>query len=197
MTRRLALGVLLAVAATGGIWLVTRPLGGEPWVPLDTGPDFYRIGEERPGLQLGQRAPELVGAAGDEAALTDLDGNRIRLSNLRGRPVWIVFWATWCAPCQQELPDLRAEHAAHAADGLVIVAIDRAEAAEVVRAYAEAQQLEYLIGLDPTAGVMDAYGGWGLPTHYFVDRDGVIRGRFFGPMSRAQMDEELAKILGR
>ena len=194
--RRLVLGTGLAVAAAGLAWVLTRPLGGGPWVPLTTGPNFYPIGQERPGLLVGQRAPDFIGSAGGvPVVLTDLDGNPIHLADFAGHPVWIVFWATWCVPCQQEIPDLRAEHELHAPDGLVIVAINRAEAADVVRAYAEAHGLEYLIGLDRTAAVMDTYAGWGLPTHYFVDADGIIRARFLGPMSRQQMDAHLATIL--
>ncbi len=187
--RGLIQGILLAILLVGGGWMVTRPLGGQPWVPLTTGEDFYTIGAERAGLQIGDLAPEL------SPSLTDLGGRVIRSSDFAGRPLWIVFWASWCIPCREELPDLKAAYAAHADDGLVVLAIDFEESAETVRAFATRSGLDYTIGLDPRGAVIERFGGWGLPTHYFVDRYGVIRGRYFGPLSREQMETQLQTIL--
>lgn len=193
--RGLIQGSLLAILLVGGGWIVTRPLGGQPWVPLTTGEDFYRIGAERAGLQIGNLAPELSPSPGGDGSLTDLAGRVIRSADFAGRPLWIVFWASWCIPCREELPDLKAAFAAHADDGLAVLAIDFEESAEAVRAFATKNGLDYIIGLDPRGAVIERFGGWGLPTHYFVDRDGVIRGRYFGPLSRDQMETQLQTIL--
>lgn len=193
--RRLALGSLLAILLVAGGWIVTRPLGGQPWVPLAAGEDFYKIGAERAGLQIGSRAPELSAASDGDGALRDLDGNPVQLVDFAGRPLWIVFWRSWCVPCLEELPDLKAAFAAHADAGLAVLAINFEESIDVVRAFAAENALEYGIGLDPRGAVIARYGGWGLPTHYFVDPDGVIRGRYFGPLSREQMETQLQTIL--
>lgn len=194
--RRLALGSLLVILLVGGAWVVTRPLGGQPWVPLTTGEDFYKIGAERAGLRIGDRAPEFSAVPGGDGTLTGLNGNVIQLADFAGRPLWIVFWASWCIPCREELPDLKAAFAAHADDGLMVLAINFEESADVVRSFAAENALEYAIGLDPRGAVIDRYGGWGLPTHYFLDRDGVIRGRYFGPLSRELMESQIQAILG-
>lgn len=194
--RRLLFGSLLAIVVVGGGWIVTRPLGGQPWVPLTTGEDFYKIGAQRAGLRIGDLAPDLGGtAASGEEPLTDLDGNVVQLADFAGRPLWIVFWASWCVPCREELPDLKAAFRAHVDDGLAVLAINFEESTDVVRAFATENGLDYIIGLDPHGAVIDRYGGWGLPTHYFVDRDGVIRGRYFGPLSRELMESQLRPIL--
>ncbi len=193
--RGLIRGSLLAVLLVAGGWMVTRPLGGQPWVPLTAGDDFYQIGAQRAGLQIGDLAPELSPSSGEGGSLTALDGRVIESADFAGRPLWIVFWASWCIPCREELPDLKAAFSAHADDGLVVLAINFEESADVVRAFAAENGLDYIIGLDPHGAVIDRYGGWGLPTHYFVDRDGVIRGRYFGPLSRELMERQLQTIL--
>lgn len=180
------------------LWIiVTSPIGpsGEGGAGVVPGATFYLLGPETQGLQVGQRAPDLVGAAGGrEVRLTGLDGRPIRIGDFRGRPLWIVFWATWCPPCQKETPDLRAAYEAHRSDGLALVAISLQEPGAVVRDYARRQGLTYDIAMDETGAVSAAYGVFGLPTHYFVDPNGVIRDRYFGPLTREQMDERIALI---
>ncbi|MBI2782251.1 MAG: TlpA family protein disulfide reductase [Chloroflexi bacterium] len=146
-------------------------------------------------MQVGQFAPDFVGTSnGKQVRLTDVDGRPVRIEDFRGRPLWINFWATWCPPCQQETPDLRAAYEAHKAEGLVLLAIDIQEPIATVRDFYAKYALTYDIGLDPTGAVLATYNVFGLPTHYFVDRSGVIRDRYFGPLTRKQMDEKVALI---
>ncbi|MBI3745214.1 MAG: TlpA family protein disulfide reductase [Chloroflexi bacterium] len=182
-----------------GLFLATRPLGGGAARPtVDPAASFYVLGSELGGLDVGKPAPDFVGRpSGQSVRLTDLDGQPVVLAELRGRPVWVVFWATWCPPCQRETPDLRATYEAHKQDGLVLVAIDIQEPADVVEQYVRKFGLTYRIGLDETGAISEAYGVFGLPTHYFIDRQGVIRDRNFGPLTRAQMEQRVAALLGR
>ena len=177
--------------------IVTRPLGdpAPPSLP-DPGAGFYRLSAETQGLDLGQRAPELAGQNdGAPVELGDLDGQPLSLASLKGRPVWINFWATWCPPCQRETPVLRDTYEVHKREGLVLIAIDVQEPAEAVRAYATKYGLTYTIGLDVTGAVFRTYRIFGLPSQYFIDRDGVIRGRYFGPLSRDLAEQQLKAIL--
>ena len=179
------------------VFLVTRPLGEPgPRSPADPGATFYQISAETQGLDLGQRAPELVGdAGGTSVQLTDLDGRPVSLASFKGHPVWINFWASWCPPCQRETPVLRDAFEAHKGEGLVLLAIDVQEDADTVRQYAEKYGLTYQIGLDVTGAVFHTYRIFGLPSHFFIDRDGVIRGRYFGPLTRDQVEQQLKAIL--
>lgn len=179
------------------LFLVTRPIGGGGASPsVDPGATFYRLSAETQGLDIGQRAPELAGQDGDRPIqLADLDGRPLSLAALRGRPVWINFWATWCPPCQRETPDLRDAYDAHEAEGLVLIAIDVQEDVDSVRDYAHRYELRYPIGLDTYAAIMRTYRVFGLPTHYFIDREGLIRDRYFGPLNRQQIEQRLALIL--
>lgn len=191
------IGLINAVVVGTALILlvVTRPITDESTSQTVPGASFYRIAAETQGLQVGQRAPDFVGQNGDqEVRLTDLDGQEIRLADLAGHPVWVVFWATWCPPCQQETPDIRAAFEANRDAGLVVVAVDVQEPTDTVRQYAERYGLTYRIGIDTYAAIMKTYGVFGLPTHYFIDRQGVIRDRYFGPLKRDQMDQRIDLI---
>lgn len=183
------------------VWiLVTSPIGpsGSSGSGAAPGATFYVLGAETQGLQVGQRAPDFVGSAnGKEVRLTDLDGRPVRIDDFRGRPLWIVYWATWCPPCQKETPDLRAAYEAHRNEGLALLAINIQEPGDVVRDYVARYGLTYDIGLDATGAILNTYGVFGLPTHYFVGRDGVIRDRYFGPLTREQMDQKISVISAR
>jgi len=183
------------MALIGGVaFVATRPLGA---APSATGASFYPIGPSVEGLRIGESAPDFVASDRDRGPLlTDLDGKPIRLADFAGKPLWIVFWTTWCTPCQQEASHIRAAYHAHRADGLAVLAVDIQEPAAAVREYTVNHQLDYDIGLDPAAAVKDLYGAWGLPSHFFLDGNGVIRDRYFGEMTRELMEEHLRTIIG-
>lgn len=193
-TRRFGavLGLLAVLAAAA--YLSTLPLGDPPTSMPTLDPD-HAIGHVARGVGIGEAAPDFMAADGTGSLLVDLDGNPIRLQDFAGRPLWIVFWATWCTPCQQEAPDIRDLYHAHRDDDLAVLAIDIQEPAAAVREYAIGQDLDYAIGLDPRAAVRDLYGGWGLPSHLFLDGDGTIRDRYLGQMTRALMEEHLRTII--
>jgi peroxiredoxin len=191
--------VAAPIAAALAWLLLTSPIGpsGSSGLGAAPGATFYVLGAETQGLQVGQRAPDFVGSAnGKEVRLTDLVGRPVRIDDFRGRPLWINFWATWCPPCQQETPDLRAAYEANRDGGFALLAISVQEPVDDVRSFVQRYGLTYDIGLDSTGAVFSTYSVFGLPTHYFVDRTGVIRDRYFGPLSRQQMDQKVARITG-
>jgi cytochrome c biogenesis protein CcmG/thiol:disulfide interchange protein DsbE len=179
--RRFTAGLGLLVLIGAGAYVSTLPLGSAPTA----------------GVGIGRSAPDFVGADADhKPLLVDLDGSPIRLDDFAGKPLWIVFWATWCTPCQQEASDIRASYHAHGGDDLAVLAIDIQEPAAAVREYALSHDLDYAIGLDPTAAVKALYGGWGLPSHFFLDGNGVIRDRYIGQMTGELMEQHLRAIIG-
>ncbi len=135
-----------------------------------------------------------IGASAPPYRAVTVGGDSVSVEALRGKVVLLNIWATWCPPCQQETPDVRAAFEAHRDAGLVVLAIDIQEPVDVVRDYAELYDLEYTIGIDAYAAVMVTYQVFGLPTHYFIDRDGVIRDRYFGPLTRDAMEERIRLI---
>ena len=182
------------------LWLLfTAPVGQPAARTLAApapGSSFYLLGDETQGLEIGQLAPDFQdGQEGESGGLTDLDGRPLRLEDYRGRPLWIVFWATWCPPCQQETPDLRAAYEANRDKGLAVLAISVQEPADDVRDFVSRYGLSYDIGLDRSGSVLRRYSVFGLPTHYFVGAHGRVVERYLGPLTRAEMDARIARIL--
>jgi len=193
--------VLVAVLTTALVLaFVNTPLARPPSPGLPTpGSGFVPVGEEVEGLRIGDIAPELAGDVnGETVQLVDLDGQPIRLADLRGRPVWINFFATWCPPCQEETPVLRDTFAAHDDEGLALIAVSVQETtADDVRAYVERYSLGYTVGFDATSAVFHTYRAFGLPTQFFLDRNGVIRNVVLGPVTRDQVEAILAPLLAQ
>ena len=141
------------------------------------------------GLQPGELAPELewTGDDGTTVVLRDLDGNPVRLEDLRGKLVWLNFWATWCPPCQAETPVLREMDERYRDRGLAIVAVAVQETTvDDVRAYAERYELDYPIAFDASADIFDLYRVFALPTQFFVGADGRVLEVVNGPLTAAR-----------
>src|SRR6266852_862233 len=119
-----------------------------------------------------------VGKPAPMFTATDLDGHPISLAALKGRPVLINFWATWCTPCREELPLIESAYRAHRDQGFTVVAIDYKESADAVRKFWSDLKLEPAPVLDRDGRVTDAYGvglsSTGLPVSVFVARDGSV-----------------------
>ncbi len=168
---------------------VTTPLGTTGVTPLtDPRATPFLIGQPTEGLQPGSLAPELAVALEDGGTfqLTDLDGKPIRLADLRGKVVWLNFWASWCPPCQHETPILRTLSERYRDRGLEVVGISVQETTPAdIAAYAARYQLPYTIGFDASGHVFHAYKVYALPTQFFIDPQGVIRQVVNGPVDEA------------
>ena len=137
-------------------------------------------------LVAGQPAPDFV--------TQTIDGTPVALRNYRGRPVVLNFWATWCAPCRQELPILQAAYEAYQEKGLVVLAVsqDTDEHHDLVRAYVTTQGLTFPALHDPQGSVAAQYNVILLPSTIFINPAGVITSTHFGPMTRMQIEKHLA-----
>jgi peroxiredoxin len=175
--------IVVAVVVLVG---VTTPLGTTGGNLLtDPRATPFLIGTPTEGLQPGSLAPELAVTLQDGGTfqLTDLDGHPIRLADLRGKVVWLNFWASWCPPCQHETPILRDLSERYRDRGLEIVGISVQETTPAdVAAYAERYQLTYTIGFDTSGHVFHTYKVYALPTQFFIDTQGVIQRVVNGPV---------------
>jgi peroxiredoxin len=136
-------------------------------------------------------APEL-GAIAPPIELPTLKGNSIDLSKLRGAPVLINFWATWCEPCRVEMPAFQAVYAAYQDKGLRILAVNLGETLEAADEWATKLHLTFDILLDPTQNVSVLYQLRGQPSTYVISPGGVITQIFYGPTTEAALYIALA-----
>ena len=181
----LVVGVIALVAIV--ITILTAPLGQVgPGLPKPL-PTAFVLGSAEPGLEIGNLAPELAVDidGGNRFELTDLDGKPIHLADLRGRVVWINFWASWCPPCQFETPTLREIDEKYRDRGLTVIAINVQETVETARNYATTYNWRFAVGADTSARIFHAYRVYALPTQFIVDADGILRQIVNGPLDVA------------
>jgi cytochrome c biogenesis protein CcmG, thiol:disulfide interchange protein DsbE len=141
------------------------------------------------GARVGDPAPEF--------ALADLDGNPLRLSDLRGRPVVVNFWASWCGPCVEEFPILQQALARHRADGLVVIGVVVRDNSEAARGFMTRMGAGWPAAMDPGEDVARRFGIYAPPETFFIGADGLVAGRQIGQLTAAELDRQLALILGK
>ena len=109
--------------------------------------------------------------------LQTLDGQSISLSSLRGHPVMINFWASWCGPCRAEMPFLQdiASDKDLAARGLVLLGVNLQESPAEIRKFLDTYGITFTTLLDTQGAVAEAYNVSAIPATYFIDKDGIIR----------------------
>lgn len=154
--------------------------------------------ETQPGdpVQQAIAAMPKAGSAAPDFTLPTLDGITVTLSALRGRPVIINFWASWCVPCRSEAPELQRAFEQHNAQGLTVLGVNvtdtdtRADAAAFVKEF----RLTYPIPMDERGDVTSLYRVQGLPATFFVGADGVIRRVILGQINRRDLNEGIDLI---
>ncbi|MFH1086543.1 MAG: TlpA disulfide reductase family protein [Chloroflexota bacterium] len=139
-------------------------------------------------------APPRVGAAASDFALTDLAGNTVTLSGLRGRSVLVNFWASWCGPCRVELPHLTRLYNDQSGQAFELLAVNVREDAERVQRFADANQMSFPVLLDRRGQVAAAYYVRGLPTSVFVDAQGIIRAIHVGILTESLLREYMETL---
>ena len=140
------------------------------------------------GVSVGNLAPDFN--------LKTLTGENVTLSSLRGKPVLLNFWATWCDPCKKEMPYLQQINDSYSSKGLVLLAVDWKDKAFDVEKFMMAFNLSMTVPMDTNGKVTQAYLVGAIPTTFLIDKDGVIRQKKIGPFAdAADIENELKKIM--
>ncbi len=125
-----------------------------------------------PVAALGLIRPNPVQAARDFEVPT-LDQRSIKLSDLRGRVVFLNFWATWCKPCEAEMPSMERLWQRYRDKGLTVLAVSAdADGGGVVSPFVAKHKLTFPVGLDPKMEISARYQVWALPSTFIIDRKG-------------------------
>ncbi len=146
------------------------------------------------GPQPGKLAPDF--------AISDFDGRRYRLSDFRGKAVYVNLWATWCGPCRAELPDMAELLARHSGE-LAIIAVNRREPLDRAKSFLESLPrndggtgVSFTVnGMDPDDTLFGALRGLGMPVSIFIDPEGVVTRVYNGGIRLATMEEAVAEAL--
>jgi thiol-disulfide isomerase/thioredoxin len=178
--RRSLIAAPLIIAVAAAVFLIARDDGATADTPRATLVETPPGVTPDVGVQKGELARDFTGFSPH--------GEPVRLSELRGRPTIINFWATWCTSCLAELPDFKALQQEVGAENLNVVAINAGEARDDALAFLDDLQADsFVVGMDPTLVVADAYNVAGLPTSIFLDADGVVRGVYAGHLRKEDM----------
>jgi cytochrome c biogenesis protein CcmG/thiol:disulfide interchange protein DsbE len=144
-------------------------------------------GSGTPDARTGQAAPPLTGVA--------LDGSTVDLASLRGKPVVVNFWASWCVPCREEFPLLEEKLAALGPrDGLEVIGVLYKDEPELAQRFLDDVGASWPTIDDPGDAFARAYRVAAPPQTYFIDKDGVLRGIQVGQVRPQDFDTQYAKI---
>lgn len=155
---------------------------------LDSEVPWVEAGGTGAAAEVGKRAPDF--------ALYDMNGRVVQLSDLRGeKGVFINFWATWCPPCLREMPAMQALYERRGHE-VAILAVNYRETRAQVETFMADLDLHFPALLDVQGDVALRYNVWSYPTSVFVDKDGIVRGRFIGELSPELMEQFVDAITG-
>lgn len=178
----MGLGLLMGLLA-GVVIFIGLPGGGGPLVP---------------NAQSTPQTPApaaVVGAPAPDFTLTSLTGETFQLSGLRGEVVLLNFWATWCAPCEAEMPTLEDRAKTFSGNGFRVVGVNADDEKTItIESFLGRVPVSFPILLDPGLVVSDLYRVRGLPTTYLIDREGVVRAVQAGYLSDGQLDRYLSEL---
>lgn len=170
--------VVIVVLVVGAIYIAKRPSTDQSDVSVET-PSEASIAS----VKVGDPAPEFKAL--------DINGLPFQLEDAAGKPLWLVFNATWCSACRAEIPEVQQ---LATRDDLAVVAIYMNESSDDVRPYVDKLGLEYKHLADPNAEVSRAYGVSGVPSHVLVSGDGKIVYTKMGGITEADVTEALANL---
>jgi len=141
---------------------------------------------ENTGLDVGNLAPDFI--------LQSLEGNNVQLSSLRGKKAVVVnFWATWCPPCRDEMPAFE-ELFVNNKDKLDILGVNLQESERAISNFLLDIPVTYPLLLDPDTEVKELYNIFTQPVTYFIDKDGIIVDKKFGPLTPREIEEKFGKL---
>ncbi|MCL6587475.1 MAG: thiol-disulfide oxidoreductase ResA [Anoxybacillus sp.] len=135
-----------------------------------------------------------VGATAPDFVLTDLNGKKHRLSDYRGKGVFLNFWGTWCKPCEREMPFINEQYKTYKKQGVEVLAVNVGEPKLSVQKFVDRFGLTFPVVIDREDQVMNAYEIDPLPTTFLIDKNGKIRAIITGTMTEEKVQQYMESI---
>ncbi|MDM5315198.1 TlpA disulfide reductase family protein [Fictibacillus sp. b24] len=154
--------------------LTNTPLGGKKEEAISTAAS---------GIKNGNSAPDFE--------LTTIEGDKVKLSDLKGKVVFVNLWATWCPPCRAEMPEMVRFYKDHSSKNVEVLAVNLtdSDSEKEVKKFAEEYKLNFPVLLDPDGKVGNTYKTVTIPTTFIIDKNGIIKQKHIGPMSYEMMKD--------
>jgi cytochrome c biogenesis protein CcmG/thiol:disulfide interchange protein DsbE len=187
--RNIALPLLVVAAIVAGVWYLqagrsSGAVKGGGVIPLVASRNHTG---QPPSAEQGRAAPDF--------RLTTLDGRTVRLSDLQGKTVLVNFWATWCQPCRDEIPNIVQAYGQYHDKGFEVVAVDEQENPGIVKQFADAYGMAFPVVLDSSGQVGQTYrAGNTFPTSVWLDPNGVVTDVHYGPMTPQYLNDKLSAL---
>ncbi|MCL2470324.1 MAG: TlpA family protein disulfide reductase [Propionibacteriaceae bacterium] len=192
MMSRSSIRNVLVIAVTTVVILAVVVLVQQPWKSSESDPSSITT------VDVGSNSDHPAPAVGVEATdftATTVTGDTVTLSELRGKPVWLVFGATWCTNCRSEAPDVQAVADAYAGK-ITVVTIYVGEASSTVKGYVDRLKLSGPQIADTSNAISSAYDILGIPAHFFIDSNGVIQQIAVGSLTKQSASDIVARLVG-
>ncbi|MBI2314456.1 redoxin domain-containing protein [Candidatus Daviesbacteria bacterium] len=184
MNNKTVIFVIVLALIVGAIVFLSKPFGGNqpsPVVKQESGQNSSEIGQKTADFEL-----------------EDFNGNKVKLSDFRGKPVFIDFWAAWCPFCVEEMPEIDKVHKEFG-DKLVVLGIHRSETEEIGEGaqFAQERGVTYTLLKDSTGQVYKTFTGGRnfMPYAVYIDKDGVIRSIKAGPKTAEEIKKNVEELI--
>ena len=181
------IGVILFAVLILGASLLYGKLSGE-----------YKNDDTSENTSAAQGETTAAAIAAPDFTVTDLDGGEVKLSDFKGTPVVINFWATWCYYCKEEMPDFNEAYKNHPeVKFLMINATDGVqETVETAKAYVEKEGFDFDIFFDTNSEAVRSYNISGFPSTFFIDADGNLAAQRIGMLDAEMLEKGIGMIAG-
>ncbi len=136
-----------------------------------------------------------VGQPAPAFSLPTVDGKTLTLASLKGKPVYLNFYATWCGPCNEEAPTIGKFSQRFKSRGLTVLGVNELENPQKAKEFLTKYHLPYTAVVDSDGQAGKQYGALGLPVHIFIDRSGIVKTYRLGEMNADEIEAAIKGIL--
>jgi cytochrome c biogenesis protein CcmG/thiol:disulfide interchange protein DsbE len=151
--------------------------------------------QQEAGEEVPSKSRSMVKESAPDFTLGLLDGRRIGYGEVKGKPILVNFFASWCLPCREEMPAIEKISREYRSKGVVFLGVAVDDTETKMRDFVSRYEVTFPVGLDDGAAIQKSFGLYGIPTTYFIDKQGIINYFHTGAVTEELLRHELDKLL--